>query len=97
MSKVTYPSISPESIIDIQVSGGFYQQIVSAMMALANTRSQEDFKKALESIKADGPSKDYYDLTIVTLTALIYEIEAKAKAQDKLKMVTVDPEAGEGL
>lgn len=97
MSKVTYPTIPEDAIIDIQVSGAFYKQIVAALMSLANTRSQDEFKKALESIKDTAPSKDYFDLNVITLTALIYEIENKAKTQDKLVMTTVDPDAGQGL
>jgi len=90
MTKISYPSIPSDVLIDIQISGGFYHQIVATLMSVAQTKTQEEFKAALESMKEDGPAKDEFHLTIRTLTALVYEIESKAKKQDKLKMNEVE-------
>jgi hypothetical protein len=90
MSKVKYTGIDPDAIIDIQVSGHFYKQIVNSILTLGDTKTPEEFKKALEVIKEDTPAKDYFELTVRTLTALIFEIETKAKAQDKVKEYEIE-------
>lgn len=90
MSKINYKGVDPEAIIDIQVSGFFYKQIVNALLALGDTRKPEEFKEALESLKTDKPAKDAFEICVRTLTSLIYEIETKAQAQDKLKEFEVD-------
>ena len=92
MTKVSYPTIAEDVIIDIQVSGYFYHQIVNALTALAESRPQEDLNKALLSMKEDRPSKDYFEASVRTFTSLLYEIESKAKAQDKLKIEEIEVE-----
>lgn len=54
-------------------------------MLLGETRPPEDFKASLESLKTNTPAKDSFEMCVRTLTSLIYEIEVKAQAQDKLK------------
>jgi hypothetical protein len=92
MEPIKYQGIDPEAIIDIQVSGHFYKRIVNALLILGDSKTPDDFKKTLEGLKTDSQPKDGYELNIHILTALVYEIESKAKAQNKLKEITFDPE-----
>ncbi len=90
MAKVTYPGIPNDVLIDIQVSGTFYNQIVRNLLMVGEIMPREDFQKALEGMKEDRPSKDHFEITIRTLTALVFEIEQKAKAQDKMKNTEIE-------
>jgi len=92
MRAVSYQAIPEDQIIDIQVSGLFYTQLVNNLLGVGNTLPPEQFKEILESLSKEGPlpPKDATELTIRSLASLIYEIELKAKEQGKTKTVNVN-------
>jgi len=90
MAKISYPTIPENAIIDIQVSGCFYNQIVNSLTALAESRPIEEFNEALLSIKEDRSSKNYFEASVRTFVSLIYEIEAKGQAQGKITTVEIE-------
>jgi hypothetical protein len=94
---MSYPSIPEDVIIDIQVSGYFYRQIVNNLLLIGDTKTPEEFSKALKSMEGTEPPKDQFELSVRTLAALIYEIELKAKAQNKTitTEVEIDDATGE--
>ena len=94
MANISYPTVPDDAIIDIQVSGLFYRQTMNALLAISESRPKEELKIALESMKENRASNNYFEATVRTLTALIFEIENKAKAQNKLKTVTIDEATG---
>jgi len=90
MAKIEYDTIPPENIIDIQISGVFYKGLVDLLTALGESVPIEDFKKTLEKLKDNGAAEDIFELNVRVLVSLIYEIEAKAKAQNKTKKATME-------
>lgn len=90
MSKMKYTGVDPDAVIDIQVSGHFYQQIVNSILGLGDTKSPEEFKKVLETLSENSPTKDPFELAIKTLTTLVYEIETKARDQNKVREHEID-------
>lgn len=92
MAKISYPSIPHDAIIDIQISGYFYEQLVNSMTALSESRPQEELNSALLSMKEDRPAKDYYEASVRTFVSLVYEIESKAKFQNKMTDVEIEVE-----
>lgn len=93
MSKVTYEGVDRNAIIDIQVSGYFYQQLVHNLLLLGESQTPEKFKKVLEKMKTNTPANDLFELSVRNLVALVHEIETKAKAQGKAKVAEIDPDA----
>lgn len=89
---VSYPAIPEDVIIDIQISGLFYTQLVNNLLAIGDTIPPEEFKTIMETLSKDTFSapKDATELTIRSLTSLIYEIESKAHEQNKTKVANVN-------
>ena len=92
MTKLSYPTIPDEAIIDIQVSGAFYKDLLGLQISLSETVTLDQYKKVLEELKNDKPADSVFSNTIQIIMALIFEVESKAKAQDKIKMIEIDPE-----
>jgi len=55
MRAVSYQAIPEDQIIDIQVSGLFYTQLVNNLLGVGNTLPPEQFKEILESLSKEGP------------------------------------------
>ena len=91
MAKFSYPIIPNEAIIDIQVSGAFYNDLLALQVSLAETVTLDQYKAILEELKNDKPADSVFSNTVQIIMAVIYEIETKAKAQGKTKMIDVDP------
>lgn len=83
MAKITYDTIKPDAIIDIQISGTFYRRMVDLLTMLGESVPLEDFKKVLDKLKANNPAEDMFEFNVHTLMSLIYEVEKQAKAQNK--------------
>jgi hypothetical protein len=90
MSKLKYKGVDPNALIDIQISGQFYQYLVTSLTAFGDTKSPEEFKSALSAINDAGKSKDPYQRVIHIFAALIYEIETKAELQNKAKEYEIE-------
>lgn len=94
MSKISYPVIPNDVLVDIQVSGSFYQKLLKLSLALGDSRPPEDYKKALDTL-SKGEPETLYELTVQTVVAMLFEVETKAKAQGKTKMVEIDGDTGQ--
>jgi len=90
MAKIEYDTLPPESIVDIQISGVFYKGLVDLLTALGESVPIEDFKKVLEKLKTNEPAEDIFEMNVRILMSLIYEIESKAKAQNKTKKANIE-------
>jgi hypothetical protein len=90
MAKIKYDRIPPDAIIDIQVSGTFYRGIVDLLTMLSNTVPLEEFKAILEKLKSNNPAESMIEFNVNILMSLIYEIEKKAKSQNKTKEEEVE-------
>jgi hypothetical protein len=89
---VSYPAIPEDVIIDIQISGLFYRQLVNNLLAVGDTLPPEEFKTIMDTLSQDTFSapKDANELTIRSLTSLIFELESKAHEQKKTKVANMN-------
>jgi len=76
-------SIPKDAIIDIQVSGGFYQNLQQLLYLIAEQKSVEEFTAAMNKVKSGKPT-DLYEFQLATILGLIFEIESQAEKQNKL-------------
>ena len=90
MAKLKLPTVADNAVIDIQIHETFYRKLSVLLIALGQEKSQEDFRKALASIKDKELPKDAYSLSVQVVSQLIFEIETMAKEQNKTKEVEVE-------
>lgn len=90
MAKITYDTIKPDALIDIQISGTFYRRMVDLLTMIGESVPLEDFKKVLEKLKANNPAEDMFEFNVHTLISLIYEVEKQAKAQGKTTLAEME-------
>lgn len=90
MAKITYDTIKPDVLIDIQISGTFYRRMVDLLTMLGESVPLDDFKKVLAKLKENNPAEDMYELNVHTLVSLIYEVEKQAKAQNKTTLAEME-------
>jgi hypothetical protein len=91
---IKYKTLPFDALVDIQVSGAFYKKLVDLLSALAESVPVEEFQAVLEKVKTDDAPKDIFEVNIQLLLALIYEIENKGVAQNKVKEIEIDAETG---
>lgn len=85
MKKITIPTISFDALITLKVSGFYYKKLTLLLLALGEQKTQDDFKRALATVKENDIPKDPYDLTVNVIMQMIYEIEHEAKLQNLIK------------
>jgi hypothetical protein len=91
---IKYKTLPPDALINIEVSGTFYKKLTNLLLALGESVPAEEFQAVLEKIKTDEPPKDIFEVNVHLIIALIYEIETKAVAQNKIKEIEVNAETG---
>lgn len=84
--KLKWPTIPFESVVKIEVSGGMYARIMQLTQELAQEKGPEEFAKILEHLK-NGKERTRFEYHLVTVMALIKEIEEKAEEQKVTVMV----------
>lgn len=92
---IKYESIPYDALIDIQISGSFYKQLIDLLTALGNSIPLDEFKDILKKFKDDESPKNTFELNIYSLISLIYELETKAKEQKKIKEITINANTGQ--
>lgn len=85
MSKtLSVPSVKPDAIITIEVSGYFLKQLQMTLIAMGEQRTPEEFKAVLEKLKANEPADDLYEIQVHLILSLVATLEKNAMAQDKV-------------
>lgn len=92
-NKTTYPVIPSDALIDVQVSGSFYQKLLKLSLALGDSKTPEEYKKALDTLNKSEP-ENLYELTVQVVVAMLFEVETRAKEQGKTKVIEMDLETG---
>lgn len=92
MAKLKYNSIANDTLIDIKISGAFYNKLVGLSIMLAKSKSPEEFKKTLEGLKKEEPENDLFSLNVSVILAIIFEIEKEAKNQNKIQISEIEEE-----
>jgi len=91
---IKYKTIDHKSIVDIQVSGAYYESLVQLLLALAESVPKEEYVEALKKYKEEKDSTTLFELNIHILITLVFEIERMAIAQNKIKEVEIDATTG---
>jgi len=92
MAKIKYDTIPTDVLIDIQISGAFYRRMVDLLGMLSESVPLDDFKAVLEKLKTNNPAEDMFEFNVHTLMSLIYEVEKRAKEQNKTKQEEIEVE-----
>jgi len=91
--KMTLPVIDLSAVVDIKISGYFYNKIQSLLMIKASEVSEEEFTKVLTKLKeSDSKIDSLYESEIHILLALVSAIEKGAKEQNKITYKELDLE-----
>jgi hydroxypyruvate isomerase len=91
---IKYKTLPFDALIDVQISGTFYKKLVDLLSALADSVTAEEFQAVVEKLKTDDVPKDIFEINVHLILALIFEIETKAVAQNKVKEVEINAETG---
>ena len=91
---IKYKTLPFDALIDVQISGTFYKKLVDLLSALADSVTAEEFQAVVEKLKTDDAPKDIFEINVHLILALIFEIETKAVAQNKIKEIEVNAETG---
>ena len=91
---IKYKTLPPDALVDVQISGTFYKKLVDLLSALADSVTAEEFQAVVEKLKTNDAPKDIFEVNVHLILALIFEIETKAIAQNKVKEVEVNAETG---
>lgn len=91
MEKITIETIKKDSIIDLQVSGAFYQCLQQVLQELTFGRESE-VGDLITKINDEVPDDEFSDweLACQTMMILCAEIEGKAREQKKTTMEEID-------
>jgi hypothetical protein len=71
--------IPNEAIMEIKVSGTFYQRLQHLLIYLANKKDPKEFLVYYAYLAKGGEPKEEYDFHVYTVMAMIMEIEKVAK------------------
>ena len=91
---VKYKTIDSKSIVDIQVSGAYYENVVQLLLGLSQSVPEEDYVEALKKYKEETNPATLFELNIHLLITLVFEIERMALAQNKIKEFEINAETG---
>lgn len=90
MAKVKFKGITADTIVDIKVSGYFYNKILTVLTMLGQSVTKEEFAEVLIALKDDKEKTSLLELNVEILVALLSEIEKQAKEQNKVTEQEVD-------
>lgn len=90
MANVKIKTIPIDAIIDIQVSGSYYQKIIQVFMDITAPLSPEEFTRITNKLKNNEQPADMMEVKIFTMLILILEIEQQAHKQNKVVEKEID-------
>ena len=89
MGIVKAEGIKIDSIINVEISGGYYARLHQLLQSMMASVTPEQFSKALESIKAGSPT-DPFAYHLETILTLINGVEAAAKEQGLISIADIE-------
>jgi hypothetical protein len=90
MAKVKFKGITADTIIDIKVSGYFYNKIMTVLTMLGQSVTPQEFAEVINALKDDKEKTSLMELNVEILVALLTEIEKQAIEQNKVTEQEVD-------
>jgi hypothetical protein len=90
MAKVKFKGITADTIIDIKVSGYFYNKIMTVLTMLGQSVTPQEFAAVINALKDDKEKTSLMELNVEILVALLTEIEKQAIEQNKVTEQEVD-------
>lgn len=102
-NKVNIISIAPEAIVDLKVSGAFYQRLNRLLYTIGTIKGEEEMMKAILKIKNDGlinsnkEITDFFAFDIETLLILLRDLEQAFKDAGHTKDNEIEYEVSDDL
>ncbi len=90
MAKVKFKGITADTILDIKVSGYFYNKIFTVLTMLSQSVTPQEFAEVMNSLKDEKEKTSLMELNVEILVALLSEIEKQAIEQNKVTEQEVD-------
>lgn len=84
-----------DEIVSIEMSGAFYARITQLLMDHIHTKEPQEVAKLFNELSSREP-QDAYEYHLVTLSALVREVEEQVQKQNKRKAIeipTLEPDA----
>lgn len=75
-----------DAIVSINISGSFYSRLTQLLIDHATTRDNKSLAKAYEDLQNREP-QDSYEYHLLTLSALIKEIEDQVRKDNKFETI----------
>lgn len=69
-----------DSVVTIEISGGYYTRIVQLLLEMAGSKDIKDLTALMNELKTREP-KDDFEYHLITVLTLVSTIEKKAKEQ----------------
>jgi len=91
---IKYKTIDHKSIVDIQVSGAYYETAVQLLLALSESVPKEEYVESIKKYKEEKDPTTLFELNTHFLITLVFEIERMATAQNKIKEVEINATTG---
>ena len=88
--KIKCKGIAIDSLVKIEISGGFAAKLQALMLYHMQTRPTEEVVEIIHHLK-NGEPKDEFSDHLLTLLVLIQEIEKQAANQNLMQEYEVDP------
>lgn len=90
MAKVKFKGITADTILDIKVSGYFYNKIFTVLTMLSQSVTPQEFAEVMNALKDEKEKTSLMELNVEILVALLSEIEKQAIEQNKVTEQEVD-------
>jgi hypothetical protein len=84
-SKKKVQAIKPDAIMDIKVSGTFYQRVQALFFYLSNKKDPKEFLLHYAYLMKGNEPKSEYEYHLNTVLSLLVEIEKTAKETNNLE------------
>lgn len=75
-----------DAIVTIEISGSFYARLTQLLLDHAMSKDNKTLAAAYENLKNKEP-QDAYEYHLLTLSALVKEIESKVKEENKFEKI----------
>ena len=90
MTKITFPVIPDEVLIDLRISGTFYKALSQTLLAYTQSLTDQEFTEIRQKLKDNGDATDLKQLTVMLLTSLVFSLEKSAEEQKLTKIVETE-------
>ena len=85
--KIKYPYIPETTLVNVEFSGYFINQLQQLLIALTNQKTKDELLAITNNLKEGKPPQSVEEQTIILITAIVEGMEEGAKEQNKIEIV----------